>query len=182
MNSESNEEKVLYKSDIIKGIFLLILAISGNFIAEILSCPTQRLLTNNMYAKHTITLLILYFTTGFIQDKDTPLHPYDSFKICILTYLLFLLFTRMNIHFTIATFIIIALIYINYTFLNFYKKKESHKTYIIKLHEKINSILFTIMYILIAIGFILYFNKQYKDHKKNFSIFKYIFGIKKCSH
>ncbi len=41
-------------SDTIKGIFLLILGVSGNFVAETLGCKTQKLLSENMFAKHFI--------------------------------------------------------------------------------------------------------------------------------
>ena len=51
---------------------------------------------------------------------------------------------------------------------------------LISLHEKINSILFIVMYVLIIIGFIVYFNKKHKKYKTKFSIFKFIFDIKKC--
>ena len=33
---------------LIKGIFLLILAVSGNFVAETLGCKSQKLLTENI--------------------------------------------------------------------------------------------------------------------------------------
>ena len=43
-----------YLESIIKGIFLLILAVAGNFVAETLGCKTQKLLSNNMLSKHII--------------------------------------------------------------------------------------------------------------------------------
>ena len=53
---------MLEKSDsIIKGIFLLILAISGNFIGETLGCKTQKMLRENMFAKQMVVYLIIYF-------------------------------------------------------------------------------------------------------------------------
>ena len=174
------ENNLLYKFDIIKGIFLLILAISGNFIAETLSCKTQRLLTNNIIAKHIITILILYFTTGFISDEKDPLHPYISFKICIITYIIFLVFTRMDIRFTIITFIIMACIYVNYTFLNYYNIKESERDDLISLHKNINNYLYVIMFILLGLGFIIKMNKSYNKDKKGFNILKHIFKFKKC--
>ena len=47
----------------ILGVFLLLLAVSGNFIAETLGCKVQKLLTNNMYAKNIIIILITYFSS-----------------------------------------------------------------------------------------------------------------------
>jgi len=42
--------------NIVVGIFLLILAVSGNFVAETISCQSQKLLYNNMLAKNVIIL------------------------------------------------------------------------------------------------------------------------------
>ena len=63
-----------YMNDVIKGIFLLVLAVAGNFVAETLGCKTQKLLSENMYAKHLVILLILYFAIGF-TSSDEPQHP-----------------------------------------------------------------------------------------------------------
>ena len=86
--------KLLVNYDIIKGLLFLILAISGNFIAETLSCPIQKLLTENIYVKHIVTILILYFTTGIIQVDDSPLHPLTTLRICLMSYIIFLFFTK----------------------------------------------------------------------------------------
>ena len=48
-----------YLESIIKGIFLLILAVAGNFVAETLGCKTQKLLSNNMLSKHIIIILTI---------------------------------------------------------------------------------------------------------------------------
>ena len=51
-------------NDIIKSIFLLLLAISGGYVAQTLGCKTQKLLTENMYVKHIVILLVIYFTSS----------------------------------------------------------------------------------------------------------------------
>ena len=42
----------------IKGLFLLILAVSANFVGNLLGCKTQKLLTENMYAKHIVLIFL----------------------------------------------------------------------------------------------------------------------------
>ena len=59
---------LFYSEDAIKGIFLLILAIAGSFITETLGCKTQKMLINNMFAKHFVIILILYFTINFMNE------------------------------------------------------------------------------------------------------------------
>lgn len=168
-------------NDVIKGIYLLVLAISGNFIAETLGCKTQKLLTENMYAKHIIIILILYFSIGFTtSDNDNPIHPMTIFKMTIIIYILFLFFIKLNLYFTIIVFTLLTLCYINLTFIDYYKKTDSDNKNLILYHEKIQKILYILIPIFIFIGFTLYFKKQYNDHYDNWSILLFFFGIVKC--
>ena len=62
-------------TSIIKATLLLVLSISGNFLAETLSCQSQKWL-ENMYIKHTLILFMIYFTINFTQDDnimDSPI-------------------------------------------------------------------------------------------------------------
>ena len=59
-----------YLESIIKGIFLLILAVAGNFVAETLGCKTQKLLSNNMYAKHVVLLTTIYFCINYTDNIE----------------------------------------------------------------------------------------------------------------
>lgn len=65
----------------IKGLFLLILAVAGNFVAETLGCKTQKLLSENMLAKHFVIILILYFAIDFTSEKLNT--PFDTFKLAL---------------------------------------------------------------------------------------------------
>ena len=77
MESKNNsEESKINNFDsiniLVKGVLLIFLAMSGNFLAELLGCQTQKLLTENMWAKHAILLFSIYFAMGVVQD----LNPY----------------------------------------------------------------------------------------------------------
>lgn len=168
-----------YMNDIIKGIFLLVLAVAGNFVAETLGCKTQKLLSENMYAKHLVILLILYFAIGFTSG-DVPQHPIVVLKMAVGIYVLFLLFTKMDLGFTLIVFGLLALTYINSTFIDYYKKVTPEEEKKIELLEKIHKIMYGSMTILIVIGFALYFRKQYNDYYKTWSTPKFLFGVTKC--
>lgn len=62
----------------VKGIFLLILAVSGNYVAETIGCQTARNLTSNMLFKHAIILMMIYFTLNFTSVNNP--NPMDMFK------------------------------------------------------------------------------------------------------
>lgn len=165
---------------LIKGIFLLILAVSGNFVAETLGCKSQKLLTENMYVKHIIIFLIIYFALGF-TSIDNP-HPVDIAKNTLIVWILFIMFTRMSLFFTIIAFSILAIRYVIHSFIAYYQKEDSdgqHKENI-ELLNTIATYLQNSLIGVVLLGFALYFKKQYSDYYKTWSTFKFIFGVNKC--
>lgn len=166
-------------NNIVKCVLLLILAISGNFVAEILSCKTQLLLNNNMLAKHFIGFCILYFAIGF-SSTDSPSHPLTMFKISFVIYLLFILFSKMNITFTIIVFLLIMFSYVIYTYINYYQHISPKETALISKLKKTQYLIHVLIILLILIGFSLYFSEQHKIHYNKWSTVKFIFGNKDC--
>ena len=55
-STQNSKKQNMDTINLITGIFLLILAVSGNFIAETLGCKTQKLLSENMFAKNIIII------------------------------------------------------------------------------------------------------------------------------
>ena len=62
----------------IKGIFLLFLAVSGNFIAEVLGCNIRKVLTEKMLVKHIIVIFSIYFSIGFTVRPNSTTHNTQS--------------------------------------------------------------------------------------------------------
>jgi hypothetical protein len=50
-----------YSVRLINGMFFLLLIISSGFVDDILNCKYQRLVINNIYMKHLVAFLTLYF-------------------------------------------------------------------------------------------------------------------------
>ena len=165
----------------LKGLFLLILAIAGNFVAETLNCRTQKLLSENMYAKHLISLFILFFSiTLFVGDEPTNL-----LLKSVTIYLFFLLFTKMNLFFTIFVFILLAVYYMINLYIEFYSSLSEKEplNYLEKINKltEIKGFILNCVIISILVGFMLYFKKQYGDHSKKWSTSKFIFGVRNCN-
>jgi len=163
----------------IRGVFLLILAIMGNFTAETLGCRTRKLLTENMVAKHLVSVFILYFSIGIFSKKQVD--PRETIRTTSTIYILFILFTRMNIKFTMFVFFLLAINYIIWNYIDFYKTKEekNFKDRVNKLVKLQNNIFYIIL-VFIIIGFILYTKEQYGYYKKEWSTTKFLFGTKGC--
>ena len=170
---------IKYEHGIVKGIFLLILAISGNFVAEVLGCKTQKLLSENMIAKHSIIFMILFFTINFVESGEQK-PPFDIFKIALSIHILLLLFTKMNIYFTITCFILLFVIYVSFVYIDYFNQDKKKYKYEIEQIRKIQPMLYTLFIVLLIVGFLSYFRKQYTDHAKSWSTFNFIIGIPKC--
>ena len=169
-----------YLDQAIKGIFLLVLAVCGNFVAETMGCKSQRLLSKNMIAKHFITFLLLFFAIDFTttQSDDSPL---DTLKLSSIIYIFFILFTKMNLVFTVLVFLMLTIVYIIGLYIEYYSShdEEDHNGILVTL-KKTKKFLYSGIIGMILLGFGLYFIKQRNEHKKNWSTIKFILGTPKC--
>ena len=84
----------------------------------------------------------------------------------------------MSLPFTIVAFLGVVTLYVINQYIDYY---EGDKEIIHKL-KQVNNILLYIIIFIIIIGFLLYTYKQYQDHKKDFSILKFIFGVLHCKN
>jgi len=162
----------------IKGLFLLILAIGGGYTAETLGCKTQKLLSSNMYVKHMISLFILFFSISLFDSGEIK-HPLDILKSALGIYLLFLCFTKMDIKFTMIVFLLLSGNYVLTLYINYLRENQLEETRQLVL-EKVKINMYKLIILLIVVGFVMYFKKQYTDHSKGWSTKKFLFGVRKC--
>jgi hypothetical protein len=171
--------KLDINSDIILGVFLLILAVSGNFIAEALSCKTRKFLSDSMYAKNLVIILIVYFSLGLVSDNSVS--PTIHLNYTLIIWLFFLIFNKMSLRFTILAFSMLFLILVCKNWIDYYtaidEKKYKDE---IDTMQNMSQYLLLLTFIIIISGFLLYFNKQYKEHSEDFSFMTFIFGAVTC--
>ena len=184
LNKEAPKEEVPVSTSVststilIKGALLVFLAMSGNFLAELLGCKTQKLLAENMWAKHIILIFSIYFAVGF----TTNLNPVTNMRDTLVIWLIFLLFTKLSVAFTGIIFICLAGLYITQNFLDYYKVQDSLSKKTLDLIVKVKN-MFTIgLIIILIIGFTLYSRQQFLDHRDDFSAIKLLFGTISCDH
>ena len=188
MNIINNYDEILTQSlGIIDGLFLLLLAVSGNFIAETFGCQTQELLSESIMAKQIMTFFIIFFTISY-SNSDTE-NPTTKLIKSSIVYIFFLLFTKMNIFPTVVVLFLLMGLYIsnNYKkfFISTFNKKKSNKNLVshqdkIKNITKIQKILIIGVAIVISMGFFNYYKEKQIEYKKSFEFSKFIFGVVKC--
>ena len=179
-NVQSGKAQRMETINLITGIFLLILAVSGNFIAETLGCKTQKLLSENMFAKNIIIILIIYFALGITDDENNT-RPDQTMIIALQIWIFFLIFNKMSLSFTIMSFVLIACLLVAKNYTDYYTKldEKKHQEKIITL-QKTSTNIFMLNLVVVAVGFILYFRKQYSEYSDDFSIVSFIFGKTTC--
>ena len=189
MNIVNNYEEILTQSlGIIDGLFLLLLAVSGNFIAETFGCQTQELLSESIMAKQIMTFFIIFFTISY-SNSDTE-NPTTKLIKSSIVYIFFLLFTKMNIFPTVMVLFLLMGLYISNNYKKFFistfnKKNKSNKNLVshqdkIKNITKIQKILIIGVTIVISMGFFNYYKEKQVEYKNSFEFRKFIFGVIKC--
>lgn len=165
----------------ILGIFLLILAISGNFVAEAMGCQMQKVLSENMYAKHAVILMIIYFSLGYASDTESVI-PTDTMKNAFYIWLFFLMFNKMDIYFSAIVGTILFSILICKDYIDYYTKQEpkKNKDIIDKLLRAVTT-LYHMASIITIVGFALYFKRQHAEHYGSFSYITFLLGTSKCA-
>ena len=100
---------------ILKATLLLVLSVSGNFLAETLGCQSQKVL-GNMFVKHILILFMIYFTIDFTQRDQDVINPFVNVFKAVCVWVLFHLFTHMDI---VPTFIVGILLMILFFISNY---------------------------------------------------------------
>ena len=173
----------------IEGLFIFILIISGNFLAELFPCRFQKALTDVIVLKHLFGFLTLLFFVSLQTPLDT-FNLTDAFKNSGILYILFLLL--INSHYT--TFIV-SMVLLTVSYLLTLKIKENNsnnhdndKEDIIKIQtsndtlKNIQSQLHIIVIIVIGLGFLSYLGIKKSEYNKKFSYFTFIFGKGSCAN
>ncbi len=165
--------KIMFSSEI-KAVFLLIIAISANFLGNSLNCGLQKGLTDSIIIRHLFLYLMIFCTIDFTA-KDN-MEPLDIMKRSFIIYLFYILLSKQNIETLILIFILLISIYILYLKIN-YEEKQGNDTLIYA--DSIEFLSYTVALISI-VGFGFYFNRQYNEHSDSFDIITFIFGKNKC--
>lgn len=165
----------------IKGVMLLALAVMGNYVGEILNCKTQKLLTENMIAKHVVMLLILIFAVDFASSTSN--YPTDNIATALIIYVFYVMYTKMTMIFIFVVSFLLFMVYLLTMYKSYYKdnvdKNKKYANYISKIDE-VDGIFKLLIILFTFIGFVSYFIKQRNDHYKNWSTTTFIFGSNVC--
>lgn len=169
-------------SSMIKSIFLLVLAISGNFVGETLSCKTQYHMSNNMVIKHMVILMLIYFTLNF-TSSDTP-HPMEVAKKTVMIWVIFIMFTKMPVSYTLSGFLTLILFFVLTNLVEYEENNqddtEQTQTTKVLLYHRGQQILFFIFLGILITGFTTYIMDKREEYGDSFNMQKFLLGVTQC--
>ena len=168
-------------------VMMLVIGITSSYFSRLLGCKTEMLMMSNIYITHLMEFLSLYITVS--MSSSVPESPLKTLLSVIKYYCFFMMFTKMNLYFTVFSFMLMYIVTVIKNYINYLIYKLSHTdskehtehdlNFIDKLN-KFNEILIMTILATIVTGFIMYFIKQKKDHSDNWSLLRFIFGYTGC--
>lgn len=157
---------------VVSNLGVLYLIIFCNFFAQLLGCDLQRLMINNIYAKHVIALIAVFFLITLL-NKDKNITILKAWFYTIGLYLTYFLSTRMKLYYSIPLLLLILIhenikLYINE------KKIEKEYQFVLKYNQ------YLIILIILA-GVLHYLIRQYNDFGSQFNILTFFIGKIQCN-
>ncbi len=154
-------------------IFVLYLIISGNFTAELLGCSVQKTLADNLFLKHLLGFMTMYF---FVVLADSNFkfktNPRVQLLYALLFYIIFILTTKMDFKWWIIFIIGLCIIYI----LQVNKTHESTTKDEKEEYENYQKIIIYFVSTIIFIGVLVYYGKKKAEFGTKFNNFTFFLG------
>ncbi len=161
-----------------KSIFVLYLIISGNFLANLFGCRILEALNSNMWLKHLLGFMTLYFFVVLVDSKSKwSDSPHIQLGFSFIFYCIFVITTRMDYKWWIALIIGLCAIYI----LQVYKEHDTTDKDSQKLYEQIQLYIIFAMILIIIFGFIIYYGRKKVEYGADFDNMLFLLGKTECA-
>ena len=158
-------------SQSISKLALFIFIISGNFVSDVFSCSLRKILHENILVKHLVAFFILLLFVGL---EDTGNTMSNKIIMSIGLYAWFIFTMRSPLVVSIIVTLSIVTMYIIQGFIQDYESIGQTTDILVQTRNTI----FVCSVLLSIIGFI-YFTLQTRSlYKKDFSIYKFVIGLK----
>jgi len=159
-------------------IFLMMVAVSGNFIKEMFPCGFQKVFDRSVILKYILTFFILFISVILIKPSITKGRSLIFiFGITIFIYIWFILMTKMNVYFFLTLLFILFILYICIQYYSYKKLSDEDK----KTYNIITTTIFVLSIIITVVGFLLYYGEKKYEYKKMFSWNDFFFKTIKCN-
>lgn len=168
-------------------IFIFILIISSNFLADLFPCRIQDLLKGNMMIKHIFAFLTLLFFAVLVE----PYKQTDFNQMLLSTtgfYVVFLMMINSNTTSFVVSLVILGILYIlnlrKIALSNKLKEKDevesSEEIIMAERLELLSQGLIGVFILSTMAGFLVYMGEKKLEYKNKFSYIEFVFGRSSC--
>ena len=164
----------------LKGLLFFYLIIAGNYIGELFQCKVIKLLNNNIYIKHLVAIISLYFFVVLADANIYPvLKPRHIVTVTLFLYMWFLITSKVDPYTWLlqifALFIIVVSQYYKNSEMDKVSKEKSRK--INRFVSILQNLLIGVLVITTIYGFLIYLGGKKLEYKKNFSFKEFFFKL-----
>lgn len=171
-------EEINNISDLVLPLFAFYLIVFCNFTKELIGCRIQSTFDTNMYGKHFVGFILLFFLIIMVDPNNMEKNLFVNFGYTLLIYILFIVTTKLSFPIMV---IVLLLLLVCYILSNIAKKrKQDGKDQEYQKMKTIQNVLFIIISIISVVGFLIYLLEKYREYGATFSIIKFIFGTVTC--
>lgn len=168
-------------------IFIFILIITSNFLAELFPCKIQTLLKGNIFIKHLFGFLTLLFFAVLVD----PSKQANFNKMLVssgILYIIFLVLINTNKTFFLCSLIILGVLYIlnlkkieiNNELTEKEEVEKSNEMVNIQYIDYANKALMVLFGVCTTIGFFVYMGEKKLEYKNDFNYATFFFGKGEC--
>ena len=160
-------------------ILLVTFLVSINFLFNRLkdfSCGTQRLFSENVFAKHSFNVAAVFFVLVLFMRSE-PLHPLIIIVLTFAIYAFFILVSKSDSRFLVGFLVCMVVVFYLEAWKNYQKKKKEEVKQITQYQLTVQ----IIGTVLILIGVLVYMGQHSREYKKNWNWSKFWFGLPSCS-
>lgn len=164
----------------------LYMMISSNALLELYSCDLQKLVRENMFAKHTIAFILLFFLVILSDSGNKSRSLQVNFAYAILVYVMFIVTTKATLGFTLCTLGLLMVMFCMEQFKESIvddERTSKHTPYLLSstTYDRIQTVLGFSVFVISLIGLGYYYKRETIEYANSFNMKKFVFGIPRCS-
>mgnify|MGYP001027577857 CR=1 FL=1 len=158
----------------VRAVFLLFIAIGANFLGNTFNCSLQFDLTTTPLLRNLFLYILIAFTIDFTSKDSMSVEEIMTKSLII--YIFYIMLSKQDYVTIYIVIILLISTYLCYLQTN-YLKENGKDT---KFFDELSSLLVFGIGSVTIIGFLMYFSRQYNDHKNDFDMMKFLFGTNQC--
>ena len=174
-------------------VFLIFSIVAGGYVQDIFPCQLHKVLSDNIYAKHVIGLILLtcliMMEGGWdFNKKENDKFPNDwssgnilhTMVYAIGLYIIFVLMSKNDLKSSVTIFSLLGLLYIVNTQKNYWLIRKTITQKQADITDKFLWVIIAVVLLVFVRGFSRYITYQKKEYGGDFSWNNFFIGKVKC--